>query len=168
MLWTNHQNDVILGQKWRYMWKFGQSVRKKLWQNNLIVILNNFFNKQFGQKIHFRGQFSHLLSMLWTNHQNYVILGSKLRYMSKFGQRVKKNCAKKVFFVILNNFFNRQFGQKIHYRRQFSHLLSMLWKNHQNDVILGPKWRYMSKFGQSVKKKIVPKKMNRNFEQLFK
>ena len=109
-------------------------MKNRFWKKNCIVILNNFFKKQFGQKIHYRGHFSHLLSMLWTNHQNDVILGSKLRYMSKCGQSVKKNRPKKVFFVILNNSFNRQFDQKIHYRRQFSHLLSMLWKK-------SSKWR---------------------------
>ena len=116
--------------------KIWTTCEKKLCLNNLIVNLNNFFIKQFDQNIHYRGQFSHLLSMLWTNHQNDVILRPKWP-MSKCGQSVKKKVCQKYVIIILNNFFNRKFGQKIQYRGQFSHLLSMLWTNHQNYVMFG-------------------------------
>jgi len=49
--------------------------------------LNIFFNKQFGQKIHYKGKFSHLLSMLWTSHKNDVMFGAKITLYVKIWTR---------------------------------------------------------------------------------
>ena len=119
-----------LGPKLRYMWKFGQSVPKQFNRN-----FEQIFNEQFGQKIHNKGQFSHLLSMLWTNYQNDVILGPKRRYMSKFWQNVKNKLWQKNCIVILNNFFNKQFGQKSIIGSIFSSIVHVMNKS--------SKWRHV-------------------------
>ena len=140
------QNDAVC-QNLDKMWK--KIVPKKFNRN-----LNNFFNKHFGQK-----------SIVGINFLIYYPCYEQIIKMTSFwGQnmtiyvKIWTECEKQLWqqnvIIILNNFFNKQFGQKIHSSGQFSYILSMLWTNHQNDVILGPKWRCMSKFGQNVKIKL--------------
>ena len=86
--------------------------------------------------------------------------------MSKFGQNVNKKLCRKHLILILNNFFNKQFGKKSIIGVNFL-IYCPSYEQIQNDVILGGKYDALCQNLDKMWKKIVPKTFNSNFEQLF-